>query len=95
MQSAISLGESGLKMSAASPACSGRDVTLEQAAGRPAANASHKGKLAASNFVGTIAHVASRYSRQAMCARTIEVYEELLFPETSALVEAAPAAVVA
>ncbi len=42
-----------------------------------------------------IAHVASRYSRQAMCARTIEVYEELLFPETSALVEAAPAAVVA
>ena len=43
----------------------------------------------------TIAHVASRYSRQAMCARTIEVYEELLFPETSALVEAAPTAVVA
>ena len=42
-----------------------------------------------------IAHVASRYSRQAMCARTIEVYEELLFPETSALVEAAPTAVVA
>jgi len=29
----------------------------------------------------TIAHVASRYTRQAMCARTIEVYEELLFPE--------------
>ena len=28
----------------------------------------------------TIAHVASRYTRQAMCARTIEVYEELLFP---------------
>ena len=31
----------------------------------------------------TIAHVASRYSRQAMCARTIEVYEELLFPEAT------------
>src|SRR6266478_849902 len=42
-----------------------------------------------------IAHVASRYSRQAMCGRTIEVYEELLFPEESALVEAAPTAVVA
>jgi glycosyltransferase involved in cell wall biosynthesis len=42
-----------------------------------------------------IAHVASRYSRQAMCARTIEVYEELLFPEESALRQGAPAAVVA
>ena len=31
-----------------------------------------------------IAHVASRYSREAMCARTIEVYEELLFPDTAA-----------
>ncbi len=31
----------------------------------------------------TIAHVASRYSRQAMCARTIEVYEELLFPDAA------------
>jgi glycosyltransferase involved in cell wall biosynthesis len=31
----------------------------------------------------TIAHVATRYTRQAMCARTIEVYEELLFPELS------------
>ena len=31
-----------------------------------------------------IAHVASRYSRQAMCARTIEVYEELLFPDAAA-----------
>ena len=30
-----------------------------------------------------IAHVADRYSRQAMCARTIEVYEELLFPEAA------------
>lgn len=31
-----------------------------------------------------IAHVASGYTREAMCARTIDVYEELLFPETSA-----------
>jgi glycosyltransferase involved in cell wall biosynthesis len=31
----------------------------------------------------TIAHVASRYSRQTMCARTIEVYEELLFPDAA------------
>jgi glycosyltransferase involved in cell wall biosynthesis len=44
---------------------------------------------------GTIAHVASRFTREAMCARTIEVYEELLFPEASALPEAAPAAAVA
>jgi glycosyltransferase involved in cell wall biosynthesis len=32
----------------------------------------------------TVAHVASRYSRRAMCARTIEVYEELLFPDSAA-----------
>jgi glycosyltransferase involved in cell wall biosynthesis len=43
----------------------------------------------------TIAHVAGRYTRQAMCARTIEVYEELLFPEASAVWQKAPAAVVA
>ena len=29
----------------------------------------------------TIAHVASHFSREVMCARTIEVYEELLFPQ--------------
>ena len=29
----------------------------------------------------TTAHIAGRFTRQAMCARTIEVYEELLFPE--------------
>lgn len=28
----------------------------------------------------SIAHVAGHFSREAMCARTIEVYEELLFP---------------
>ena len=30
-----------------------------------------------------MAHVAIRYTRQAMCARTIQVYEELLFPNSS------------
>ena len=28
-----------------------------------------------------IAHVAAHFTREAMCARTIEVYEELLFPQ--------------
>jgi glycosyltransferase involved in cell wall biosynthesis len=42
-----------------------------------------------------IAHVASRYTRQAMCARTIEVYEELLFSEAHPVRQEAPAAVVA
>jgi glycosyltransferase involved in cell wall biosynthesis len=42
-----------------------------------------------------IAHVASRFTREAMCARTIGVYEELLFPEAAALQEPIPAAVVA
>ena len=27
------------------------------------------------------AHVAASFTRDAMCARTIDVYEELLFPE--------------
>jgi glycosyltransferase involved in cell wall biosynthesis len=31
----------------------------------------------------TIAHVAGGFTREAMCARTIQVYEELLFPEIS------------
>jgi glycosyltransferase involved in cell wall biosynthesis len=30
----------------------------------------------------TITHVAAHFSRDAMCARTIEVYEELLFPRS-------------
>jgi len=42
-----------------------------------------------------IAHVASRFTREAMCARTIEVYEELLFPEAIAVRQEAPAAAVA
>jgi len=37
-------------------------------------------------------HIANRYTRQAMCARTIEVYEELLFPEASPFREAPPPA---
>jgi glycosyltransferase involved in cell wall biosynthesis len=32
-----------------------------------------------------MAHVAAGYTREAMCARTIDVYEELLFPEQVAL----------
>jgi glycosyltransferase involved in cell wall biosynthesis len=43
----------------------------------------------------TIAHVANRFTHQAMCARTIEVYEELLFPDASASRETAPAAAMA
>src|SRR5260370_8377642 len=31
------------------------------------------------------AHVAAGYTRDAMCARTIDVYEELLFPEPAAV----------
>jgi glycosyltransferase involved in cell wall biosynthesis len=31
----------------------------------------------------TIAHAASHFSGEAMCARTIEVYEELLFPQSA------------
>jgi glycosyltransferase involved in cell wall biosynthesis len=31
----------------------------------------------------SIAHVAGRFTREAMCARTIQVYEELIFPEVS------------
>jgi glycosyltransferase involved in cell wall biosynthesis len=42
-----------------------------------------------------IAHVASRFTREAMCARTIEVYEELLFPEVGTSWDATPAAAVA
>ena len=30
-------------------------------------------------------HVASDYTRDAMCARTIDIYEELLFPEAAAV----------
>ena len=37
----------------------------------------------------TIAHVASHFSREVMCARTIEVYEELLFPQQAEVSEAA------
>jgi glycosyltransferase involved in cell wall biosynthesis len=36
------------------------------------------------------AHVAAGYTREAMCARTIDVYEELLFPEPAAEPSAAP-----
>ncbi len=32
----------------------------------------------------TIAHVAASFTREAMCAKTIDVYEELLFPAAAA-----------
>jgi glycosyltransferase involved in cell wall biosynthesis len=31
------------------------------------------------------AHIASGFTREAMCARTIDIYEELLFPEARML----------
>jgi glycosyltransferase involved in cell wall biosynthesis len=31
-----------------------------------------------------MSHIASSYTRDMMCARTIDVYEELLFPESAA-----------
>jgi len=43
----------------------------------------------------TIAHIAGRFTRQAMCARTIEVYEELLFPEAEDVDALGPARVAA
>ena len=42
-----------------------------------------------------IAHVAAGYTRDAMCAKTIDVYEELLFPEPAAASERRPVAIVA
>ena len=45
----------------------------------------------------TAAHIASAYTRELMCASTIDVYEELLFPETRLITqgELRPAAAVA
>jgi glycosyltransferase involved in cell wall biosynthesis len=40
-----------------------------------------------------ITHVATCFTHEAMCAQTIEVYEELLFPEASAFREAARATI--
>jgi glycosyltransferase involved in cell wall biosynthesis len=42
-----------------------------------------------------IAQVAASYTRDAMCAKTIDVYEELLFPEPAAVSEREPVAIVA
>jgi glycosyltransferase involved in cell wall biosynthesis len=38
-----------------------------------------------------MAHVAAGYTREAMCAKTIDVYEELLFPEPAAAEQPSPA----
>jgi glycosyltransferase involved in cell wall biosynthesis len=43
----------------------------------------------------TMAHVAAGYTRDAMCAKTIDVYEELLFPEPATISERQPVAIVA
>ena len=40
----------------------------------------------------TVAHVAAQFTREAMCARTIEVYEELLFPDLGATASLSSAA---
>ena len=37
-----------------------------------------------------IAHVAANYTREAMCGKTIDVYEELLFPEPATAPSRAP-----
>jgi glycosyltransferase involved in cell wall biosynthesis len=42
-----------------------------------------------------MAHVASGYTREAMCAKTIDVYEELLFPEPATMGKREPVAIVA
>ena len=42
-----------------------------------------------------IAHVAAGYTREEMCARTIDVYEELLFPVPAAIAPPAPLPIVA
>jgi len=42
-----------------------------------------------------MAHVASGYTRDAMCAKTIDVYEELLFPEPATVSEREKVSIVA
>jgi glycosyltransferase involved in cell wall biosynthesis len=39
------------------------------------------------------AHIAQGFTREAMCARTIEIYEELLFPEPQVMPAAEPLAI--
>lgn len=41
-----------------------------------------------------IAHVRAHFTRERMCARTIAVYEEVLFPETGAIQMAARSAII-
>ena len=41
------------------------------------------------------AHIASGFTRDAMCARTIDVYEELLFPQAQVMQVAEPLAILA
>jgi glycosyltransferase involved in cell wall biosynthesis len=39
------------------------------------------------------AHIAQGFTREAMCARTIAIYEELLFPEPEMIPTAEPLAI--
>ena len=39
------------------------------------------------------AHIAAGFTREAMCARTIDIYEELLFPEAQTIALAQPMAI--
>ena len=58
-----------------------RDPTAIAAAiGEALALAAHERRQLAER---SIAHIAARYTSEAMCARTIRVYEELLFPRST------------
>jgi glycosyltransferase involved in cell wall biosynthesis len=55
-------------------------AAIAAAIGEALALAAHERRQLAER---SIAHVAARYTSEAMCARTIRVYEELLFPQST------------
>jgi glycosyltransferase involved in cell wall biosynthesis len=55
-------------------------AAIAAAIGEALALAAHERRQLAER---SIAHVAARYTSEAMCARTIRVYEELLFPRST------------
>jgi glycosyltransferase involved in cell wall biosynthesis len=55
-------------------------AAIAAAIGEALALAAHERRQLAER---SIAHVAARYTSEAMCARTIRVYEELLFPQSA------------
>jgi glycosyltransferase involved in cell wall biosynthesis len=82
----------------------GRVIVEAQAMGRPVVATDHGGAREtiqpddaqrAAFAHRARSHVAAAYTREAMCARTIDVYEELLFPETAAAPAAERAAMAA